>query len=350
MTRKPAILAAAVAATISALAAPAASAQARTGAGAATETRTGAASAGKAEIRYAWVKSCPQKKRDYDVPCGPWKLVMRDGSTRTLGDARVHPRTSDGKVDKELTAPLSVSGDGRHVAYFRESDGKLVVRDVAANRVRVLPGAAARPPKGIGMNDVDITISDDGGRVVLDYEDARMKLSTLLVDLGTGKISKVSPKLSIQGFSHDGGHILATRYTGENTTELSVLDENGATTGRRVVPQVIANNMPQALADDGNTVAVLITTSSGRQRLRVYDLDADNVGAAVDVKVPKNESPHDLAWDDSGALTLWELRSDNDGNTTGAVRRSLDPASGATRTLDAFKVGGKIYVWWLPGE
>ncbi|MFF3667255.1 hypothetical protein [Microtetraspora malaysiensis] len=349
MTRKTAILAAAVAATISALAAPTA-AQARTGTAAAVETRTGASSAAKGEVRYAWAKLCAKKGQEYNIPCGPWKVVMRDGTTRTVTDARVNPVTAAGKVDKELMSEFALSGDGRYAAYFRKSDSKLVVRDFAANRVRVLPGTTGRLPKGVGMDDVNAKLSYDGERILLDYSSGDAKLSTLLVDLTTGKVSTISPKLSVQDFSPDGRHLLATRSTGENTTELLVLDENGATTARRVVPQVVANNMPQAVADDGNSVAVTITTPSGKTRLRVYDLEADNVGAAVDVKVPKNESPYRLSWDASGSLTLWDLRNNKDGDTTGIVRRSLDPDSGATSTIDTIKLGSKIYMWWLPGE
>ncbi|WP_433221927.1 hypothetical protein [Microtetraspora malaysiensis] len=346
MTRKTAILAAAVAATVSALTAPAA--QARTAAS--TETRTGAFSAAKGEARYAWVKSCAKKSSGYTMACGPWTVVMRDGTTRTLTDARVNPVTAAGKVNKEVVSEFNLSGDGRSAAYFRKSDGKLVVRDFATNRVRVLPGATSRLPKGVGMDDVDAKLSYDGGRIMLDYTDTKDKLPTLLVDLKTGKVSKISPKLSIQGFSPDGHHLLATRSTGENTTELLVLDENGATTARRVVPQVVANNTPQAVADDGNSVAVMISTPSGKTRLRVYDLEADSVGAAVDVKVPKNESPHQLTWDASGSLTLWNLRNNKDGDTTGVVRRTLDPDLGATSTIDTLKLGAKVYMWWLPGE
>ncbi|MGI5485393.1 hypothetical protein [Microtetraspora malaysiensis] len=347
MTRKTAILAAAVAATVSALTAPAA-AQARTAA--ATETRTGASSAAKGEVRYAWVKSCAQKGTGYTMACGPWMVVMRDGTTRALADARVHPVTAAGKVNEEVMSEFNLSGDGRSAAYFRKSDGKLVVRDFATNRVRVLPGTTSRLPKGVGMDDVDAKLSYDGGRIMLDYSDRNDKLPTLLVDLKTGKVSAISPRLSVQGFSPDGRHLLATRSTGENTTELLVLDENGATTARRVVPQVVANNTPQAVADDGNSVAVMISTSSGKTRLRVYDLEADSVGAAVDVKVPKNESPHQLTWDASGSLTLWNLRNNKDGDTTAIVRHSLDRDSGATSTIDTLKLGSKVYMWWLPGE
>ncbi|MFF4774437.1 hypothetical protein ACFY05_16415 [Microtetraspora fusca] len=349
MTRKTAILAAAVAATVSVLTAPAA-AQARTGAAATAETRTGASSAAKGEVRYARVKACLKKGEEYNIPCGQWTIVMRDGTIRTLTDARVNPVTAAGKVDKELVSEFALSGDGRYAAYFRKSDSKLVVRDFATNRVRALPGTTARLPKGVGMGDVDAKLSQDGRRILLDYSDAHDKLPTLLVDLKSGKVSKISPKLSPQGFSPDGRRILATRYTGENTTEFVVLDENGTTTARRVVPQVVANNMPQAVADDGNSVAVMISTSSNKLRLRVYDLEADSVGAAVDVKVPKTESPHQISWDASGALTLWDLRSNKDGDTTGIVRRSLDPESGATSTIDTIKLGSKVYVWWLPGE
>ncbi|GLW99569.1 hypothetical protein [Microtetraspora sp. NBRC 16547] len=337
MTRKLAILAAAVAATTSALAIPTMA-----------EAKTGAASAANAQIRYVWVKSCGEK--DYTVPCGSWNFVTRDGKTRTLGDARVYAVNARGKVDKESLAALAISDDGEKVAYFRKSDNKLVIRDLATNRVRALPGTASRLPKGLGMSDLVTTLSPDGSSLLIDYQDENDKLPSLLVNMATGKIAKLRTDLYLQGFSPDSRHVLASRYTRENTTELRVLDENGATTGRKVVPQVIANNTPQALANDGNTVAVMINMTGGKQRLRVYDLESDSVGDAVNVNVPKNETPQQLRWDDSGNLTVWEMRSDKDGNTNGLVRRTLDPTSGGTTKTDSFPLTAKVYMWWVPGE
>lgn len=334
--KKLAILAVATTATATALAAPANS-----------EARTGAASA-EGSVRYAWVKSCP--KKDYTVPCGTWTLSLSGGKQFPVTDTQVHPVTSKGKVDKEAVTAFAVSGNGQTIAYFRTSDKKLVARDLSTNATHVLPGKSAKLPKGIGMGDLDTFLSADGNVIVIDYFDQDSKLPSLIVNVKTGKIQKLNGDATVQGFSPDGDKLLATRYTDENTTQFVVYDENGNKGASQIVPQIVANNAPLALADDGTTVAVIITAPSGKQRLRVYDLASDTVGDSVNVNVPKNESAHRLFWNSSDNLTLWELRNDAQGNTIGATARNVDPSSGAISKIDSFKIKTKLWTWLLPGE
>lgn len=341
--RKPAILALSAAATMALTTlAGAAQAEARTGAASATASSA-------SPVRYAWLKSC--HKKDNYFPCGSWHLLLRNGRDSVLKGVQVNPRTAKGKIDKQSSTPLTVSGDGRHVSYFRKKDGLLVVRDVTTNKVRVLPRSVSKPPKGIGTGDLAMTLSRDGGLLTIDYYDEDDKAPSLLVNVRTGKARKIPAGAAILGFSPDGKHLLVSRGTAENTSRFSVYDQDGRQTNTQVVPQVVANNSPTALADDGSSVAVLITTTSGRQRLRVYDLANDTVGEAVDVRVPKNESARRLEWTPDGGLKLWEtLDSAKTGETTGVVVHGLDAGTGATTKLDSFRVKSSLWTWWLPGE
>lgn len=345
--RKPAILALSAAATMTLTAlAGAGPAEARTGAASATATSSASSAS---TVRYAWLKSC-HKKDDY-FPCGSWNLTLGNGRTTALKDAQVYPRGANGKIDKQATAPLSISADGRHVSYWRKKDSRLVVRDLTTNKVRTLPRSLSKPPKGVGVGDLGVSLSRDGGLLTLDYYDDDSKLPSLLVDVRTGKTHRIRADAAVLGFSPDGEYLLVSRTTSENTTEFSVYDTDGRRANIRVVPQVVANNSPTALADDGSSVAALITTTSGKQRLRVYDLADDRVGEAVDVRVPKKESVRRLEWTPDGGLKLWEtLDSAKTGETYRVVARSLDPDSGATRELDSFPVKSNLWTWWLPGE
>ncbi|GIH62526.1 hypothetical protein [Microbispora siamensis] len=342
--RKPAILALSAAATMALTTlAGAAQAQARTGAASAT------ASSSASTVRYAWLKGC-SKKDDY-FPCGSWHLALGNGRDSVFKDAQVFPRTAKGKIDKGSFAPLSVSGDGRQVSYWRKKDGLLVVRDVTTNKVRVLPRAVSKLPKGLGMGDLATSLSRDGGLLTIDYYDSDDKIPSLIVNVRTGKVRTIPADSAVVGFSPDGKHVLVSRGTAENTSRFSVYDQDGRRTNTQVVPQVVANNSPMALADDGSSVAVLITTSSGGQRLRVYDLSADTVGDAVDVRVPKNESAKRLEWTSDGGLKLWEtLDSVKTGETYRVVVHGLDTGTGATTKLDSFTVKSSLWTWCLPGE
>jgi hypothetical protein len=334
------LLAMAAAVTATALASP-------VGAASSTTKATNVTKTTKA-VRYASLDSCP--KDGSSVPCGAWELTLRSGKTVKLPDATVFPRGANGKVDKETSAPFAVSGDGTRVVYFRKSDHKLVWKDVLSGKVRTLPGSAAKVPKGLGMNDVDPTLSPDGDVVVIDYADDSGKLPTLAVGLGSGKAAKLPGRDSVQGFSPDGRRILVSRFTQDNTTEFAVYDTDGEQAESREVPQVVSNNSPVALADDGVTVGVVIVSSSGKASLRQYDLSTDAVSPAIDLAIVRSQLAYRIYWDNSGKLTLWHLTIKGEGTVAWATASTVDPSTGDLKKIDSFKVRTGPWVWWLPGE
>jgi hypothetical protein len=342
-----ALAAAAVTAVTTVTALPSAASAAR-GAAASTEraAETGAPT-GKT-VRYAWLRAC--KKKDYEVPCGHWRLTLRNGKTVKLTDARVHPKLRNGKVEKESSATFAISGDGRYVNYFRASDGKLVVRDVATGKVRALPGRAARLPKGLGMLDVDTMLSTDGRHAIVDYYDDKAKLPTLLIDLSTRAITELPGNENVWSLSPSGDKVLTVRGTSENTSEIVTYDAEGNEIEKRVAPQVVANNGPLAVADDGVTTAFVVQREKGRPLVRRYDLSADQVSPAVTLKLGKYDVPSRISWNTSGSLTLWSTVSNKKGDLVGAVKRTVDPETGALRTEDSFGIRPRLLTWWLPGE
>lgn len=303
------------------------------------------------DVRYAWVDSCP--KKDYTVPCGPWTLSLVNGRSVKLKDAVVFPKSATGSTDKEASAPIAISGDGRLVSYFRKSDGKLVVRDVAKGRVKALPGKAATLPRGVGMSDIDTAFSSDGSTFAIDYFDAEAKQKSLVVDLQTGAIARIPGAEVVQGFSPSGDYLLTARTTDDNTTEFAVYDKSGDEVHSRVVPQVISNNAPIALSGDGTSVAVVITgpQATSKARLRTYDLTTDAVSDAVTLGYsPVREFPSRLVWESADALTLWTYSAAPDGSPNAAVKRRINPDTGATSKVDSFGIRSGIWTWWLPGD
>ncbi|SDI03536.1 hypothetical protein SAMN05421869_104107 [Nonomuraea jiangxiensis] len=59
--------------------------------------------------------------------CGHWRLLTRDGGVWYLPEALGDYETDD----ESGTAPLAISPDGLRIAYYRASDGRLVVRELA---------------------------------------------------------------------------------------------------------------------------------------------------------------------------------------------------------------------------
>lgn len=340
------LLAMAAVATATALTSPA---EAYTGAASAAEhaKKTRAANSSSA-VRYAWLVGC--KKKEYTVPCGPWRLSLRNGNTAKVTDAVVFPTMANGRVGKESNAPLAVSGDGTRIVYFRKSDHKLVWKNTSGGKAHSLPGKAAKAPKGIGMDEIRPTLSPDGEILVIDYLDASGKRPTLAIDLVNGDIARLPGRNDVQGFGPDGRRVLMSRTTDDNTTEFVVYDTDGHKAESREVPQIVSNNSPVALADDGVTIGLVIVPGKGRPRLRVYDLSTDTVSPAVDLKMPAKESPYRIHWDDSGKITLWSLRSNKDAVITRATASTVDPSTGGLKKIDSFAMRPDVWTWWLPGE
>jgi hypothetical protein len=347
--RTLALFAVATAATATIATGPA---EARTGAAsAATSAKSTTSSAISTKtVRYAWLNSC--RKGEFSWPCGSWKLTLRSGKTVTLKDAAINPRGADGKVDKGSNAPLTISGDGSRVVYFRKSDGKLVWKNVAGGPSRALPGKAAKVPKGLGMADVSAKLSRDGDRIAIDYSDNTGLLPTLLVDLRGGGTAKLPGADVVQGFSPDGTHVLTTSFTEDNTTGFTVYDTDGNAGESRVVPQVVSNNAPIALADDQVTVGLVISSLIGTQkpRLRQYDLSTDAISPAFDLALPAGEAPYRLYWDENGKLIVWGVHANDDGLADRATARLVDPSTGDLTKVDSFRMKPDVWTWWLPGE
>jgi hypothetical protein len=151
-------------------------------------------------VRYAWVRGCGVQAK----PCGDWILFRRDGSRTRLRDARVKPLSDKGKTLNDDLAPLSVSDDGRRVAYFRKGDGRLVVRELGGG-VHVI--ADEVPARGYGMGDVRTMLSQDGTRLAVDYvgeydRGGKPKRPTDIYDVATGtKLGSIPWDVTLSGFS-----------------------------------------------------------------------------------------------------------------------------------------------------
>src|SRR5262245_31389044 len=77
-------------------------------------------------IRYASIKGCPKKDKSLK-PCSPWRLFTHEGMVIKLKDAQVTATNEHGKPVNGALGPITVSGDGQYVAYFRARDRRLAV-------------------------------------------------------------------------------------------------------------------------------------------------------------------------------------------------------------------------------
>lgn len=325
--------------TISAAAGPAA-AHTASGATTARETTpqettaqetTARETTGHHSIRYASVDSCSGKD-GAATPCHTWRLDLLDGTRVALKDAMLWPFGVKGKPVKEMQAPLSVSGDGESVAYFRKSDHRLVVREFHG-RVHVMPEKAL--PRGVGMDGAWLRLSQDGARLVLGYTVKDGGSRARIFDVAGARETGTLPAFgTFAGFGGDGSAVLVEQDTDENTSGLAVYDTQGGELARVVPPQVVAVNAPWALSSDSRTVAFVIGSGT-KARLRFYDVTADRTGGSVRFTLPSDAAVEMIDWTGEHEVTLHLVRS---GSVDRVTILRVDTETGRTRVRDSYKV------------
>ncbi|GAA1013494.1 hypothetical protein Aple_087430 [Acrocarpospora pleiomorpha] len=300
-----------------------------------------------ATARYAVLKSCP--KKDYRVPCGPWTITRRDGKQFVLADAQVFQVWVNGKNSTEVSLPITLSGDGQRVVYFRKSDRRLVVRDLTTDKVFTLPSKVAQVPKGLTMGDIGTFLSKDGTLLAVDYLADTAKRPSWIVEVDTGTVSTVKGNASVESISPGGKYLLASEYTNENTLKYIAYDTTGNVANSQVVPQVISNNAPVALADDGATVAVIVNSATGKKYLRTYDLAQDTLGERIKAAIPDTESVQRALWDTSDRLSVWTFHDAETYTATLTTSWHLDAGTGEAKKTDSFKIKSMVWDYRLPG-
>ncbi|MEV7807171.1 hypothetical protein AB0O28_29920 [Microbispora sp. NPDC088329] len=319
--------------TISAAAVPAAASQAGT-----------ARHSAHHSIRYASVDACTVKDLG-SIPCHTWRLDLLDGERVALKDAMVAPLNAKGKPVKEMQAPFSVSGDGESVAYFRKSDHRLVVREFhgsahAMGPVHVMPKKLL--PRGVGMNEAWVRLSQDGARLILGYGVKDGSSRARIFDVpGARETGALAPFGTFRGFSGDGSAVLVDQGTDENTTELAVYDTAGGELARVVPPETVAVNLPWGLSSDGRTVA-FVTGAGKKARLRFYDATTDQSGGSVRFSLPSDASVEMIDWTGEHEVTLHLIRSATVDRVT--ILR-VDTSTGGTRVRDSYKVRAGTFTY-----
>lgn len=240
-------------------------------------------------IRYASVKGCATKDGG-TVPCGDWRLVTHQGKVVPLKDAQVRSLDKKGRPSAELTAPLSVSGDGTRVAYFRK-DGRVVVRTFNGS-VRAMP-KNVMPPR-TAQNLMLLKLSDDGAVLAVSNY---MTDQTRLYDTASGRKISTLPKGGyFVGFSGDGGEVLT-----DHNAKLGVHDLTGRLLfPRHQLPDEVADTSLDALHADGRTVAGI----RDQREVLLYDLAAHRLVGGKPIKLPKGSQVDELDWTGENQLTL----------------------------------------------
>jgi Tol biopolymer transport system component len=266
---------------------------------------------------------------------------MHSGKEVKLSDARITARDKHGKVLKDYPAPIAVSGDGQSVAYFRTSDNRLVVRDLGG-KVHVIAEEAL--PKKIGMEEVNLKLSLDGGHLAVEYNDANDTQPTQVYDVSAPSHPGTIPGgLAFQNFGGDGSVVLVSKTTDNNTTELFTYGADGGKLSQVEPPQVVANNSPYGLASDNKTVA-FFSGGAKKLSLRLYDIDSDAVTQTTRVKLGGPDLPEMIDWNGDNEITVHVSHSTDSGRTTMRILL-IDPQTGAIKVRDSYKVKSDSFTY-----
>jgi hypothetical protein len=217
------------------------------------------------------------------------------------------------------------------VAYFRQSDGRLAVEEIGG-AVRRLP--ASLIPKGVGMLDVALYLSQDGSRLAVWFGGSPARPARIYDTASGALLAEISKEETFEGFSGDAGEVLFSRQTDENVSQLGVYDTAGNELLRVDPPQIVSRNSPRGLAADGRTVAVLV--DGKKPAITLHDLESGQTTGSVPVRIGGRSEVEAVDWTGVNQVTVHTVE------VTAKERRvrilEVDVATGVTKVRDHYTI------------
>jgi hypothetical protein len=252
--------------------------------------------------------------------CGPWKLWMSDGRVVALPDAH----RPDG--DHPAIAVMAVSPDGTRAAYFRKSDGVLMIWEAATGKSR-----QTRVKRPDSVSVTELTLSPRGRFVGMEGEGLSLKPVDRIVDTVTGKTFDLPRGYDSARFSPAEKHMMATHVRGAvvySTRTWSVKLRRSA-------------YLMGDLGPDGVTVAKARwnDVDPSKNAVTVRNL-ATGRKSTFPLRLRKGEAPYRARWDRAGHL---DLLTDSYRGPSGEEYHiytwyRLNRTTGRLRRLDSFVV------------
>ncbi|SEU34832.1 hypothetical protein SAMN05421811_112126 [Nonomuraea wenchangensis] len=254
-----------------------------------------------------------------------WEVVLTSGKVVEVPEAlTVAPKDA---VNEGERAPFLVSGDGRHIFYYRKTDGLFVERTVHGKERVVAKGITA-----YAIGEEWPFVSYDGSYVVMGTAGPGLGV---FADLRTREAMGPPEKTdswSLSGFSPDSKRLL---LGGE---QMVVFD-------RALRPRLRLKTRlePSALAGDSTTSAVLVGKPNKYRKVRLLNLRTGRAGTVVKVKLPRGRYIDDIDFDRSDRLIV-RSRS-----AKGVAVYQVSPRTGAVKPLKEIERPDAA-AWVLPGD
>ncbi|TMR09871.1 hypothetical protein ETD86_41805 [Nonomuraea turkmeniaca] len=254
-----------------------------------------------------------------------WELVLTNGDVVEVPEALTKAPKDALSAGKE--APFLVSGDGRHLFYYRTSDG-LFVR-------RTLNGEERVVSRRITVHTIEEEwplVSDDGGYVITETSAPGLGV---FIDLRNGKVLPPPEKTDTWGF---GGFSPDSKRLLLGGDRVVVFDR-----GLRARMRLKTRLSPMALANDYITTAVPVGTWGKVRKLRLLNLRTGRAGGTVTVPLPRGQYIDDLDFDRAGRLIVRSKTK------TGVAIYRVSKATGKA-TLLRTMTRPDVDAWVLPGD
>ncbi|MBO2463895.1 WD40 repeat domain-containing protein [Actinomadura violacea] len=228
--------------------------------------------------------------------CAQWRLVGRSGKQWRLADGIGSMAV---KPDDYMNgdAGMAISPDGLHLAYYRATDRRVVIRDLTTGRITPI-GRTTAPQ--MPTTSASLLFSNDGKRLAITSgEPGRRR--TLLADVSTGALTAL-PDGDLIGFDQDASTIVLGNVWSRKEP-LVFARPDGAVRARvsldsKVNLRGASGNL---LSPDGRT---LVTPSRGLDKAMLVDA---HTGKVTSVRPVRGGVGDVLAW--AGPTKYFSVRS-----------------------------------------
>nr|BFE82486.1 hypothetical protein GCM10020093_050870 [Planobispora longispora] len=200
-------------------------------------------------LSHAYMTFCQPESGKAPPGCvdGGWRVVTRDGETYRLAQALRTPEYGG------RPSPLTISRDGRKIAYYDAGAGTFAVRDLASGAVRTAP---TRVPTAWLGGIAHLLLSDDG-RFLAFTKNPPLKDPAMLFDLRERMVRPLPNGWNPIGLSPDGDTITLAEYAPR--TRLRTISHlwRTSTAGNTRTADVAGSHLVGALGPDGKSVVAV---------------------------------------------------------------------------------------------
>ncbi|MER5419757.1 TolB family protein [Streptosporangium roseum] len=197
-------------------------------------------------LAYAYTTSCPDTDVPPDCKPGRWRVVTRAGDTYDVPQAL-------GLTDKAVLGPLTITPDGRALAYYSDREQKFKIRDLASGKELTAP---VKVPRRQLESEVFLRVSDNGRHLAFTSFAGK---NGLLIDMRNGRTTPLPAGWMPVSVADDGDPAVVVTWKG--TSSRVRLVSPGGVIRESSIPEY--GQRFSALAPDGRTMAKVGETREG---------------------------------------------------------------------------------------